>query len=233
MRAIMLLPGVMSIFCVGCSTMDVMVQKQGEMEKRLESLAQSGTIRDQRVSDLSAELTALQRSTRQSREEVESLRATIADLRAVLERGGQSSSAVSKIEVVNRSATDREREAGPPEEYVKAFGLFSANSFSEAISAFEAFLLSSPSSEYAGNSHFWIGECHYAQKEFRKAISSFQHVVDHYPASAKVPEAMLKIASCHTSLKEPQRARQVMEQLVAKYPDTPAAIKARELLTRQ
>jgi tol-pal system protein YbgF len=135
--------------------------------------------------------------------------------------------------VVNRVATDREREAGPPEAYVKAFGLFSANSFSEAISAFEAFLLSNPSSEYAGNSHFWIGECHYAQKEYRKAITSFQRVVEHYPASAKVPDAMLRIASCHSSLKEAQRARQVMEQLVAKYPDTPAAIKARELLTRQ
>lgn len=233
MRAIKLVAGAMSVLCVGCSTMDVMVQRQGETEKRLESLAQSGAIRDQRVSDLAAEVSLLQRTTRNNSEELETLRSTVVELRAALDKGGASSGTVSKIEVVNREATDREGESGPPVQYVQAFGLFSANSYAEAIASFDAFLRSNPASEYAGNAHYWVGECYFALKDYGKAIASYQKVLDRYPASPKVPDAMLKIAYSHSSLKEPQRARQLMDKLLQNHPETPAAVKAREWLSRQ
>ena len=115
---------------------------------------------------------------------------------------------------------------------MKAFGLFSANNYPAAISAFEDHLRKYPRGEYAGNAQYWIGECHYTQHDYRAALDAFNLVVKNYPQGAKVPDALLKIGFTFISLNEPDKARATLESLIAKYPRTPAAAKAQERLSR-
>jgi tol-pal system protein YbgF len=213
----------------GCVNTDVIVQKQGEMERRLEAVAQSGMLHAQRSDDLAAQLDALQQSQRQTREELESLKGAVQSLRAELALQSHARVGdVSRIEVVNRDAVDRESAA--PEEYVKAFGLFSASDYAGAIKGFEAFIRANPGSEYAGNARYWIGECYYARKEYNKARAAFQSLIDGYPASGKVPDAMLKLAYSLLAMNELTQGRRVLDELVSQYPGSQAAASAQERL---
>ena len=99
----------------------------------------------------------------------------------------------AKIEVVNQEAPAKGRDSGPPADYVKAFGLYSANNFPEAITAFETFLKNNPQSEYAANALYWIGECHYSLSDLPKAKDIFFKVAGNYPNSPKAPDALLKL----------------------------------------
>lgn len=229
MRRNGMLAGLLLIALPGCANMDVIVQKQGEMEKRLESLAKTGGLQAQQISDLSAELSLLQESRRQDREDLEQIKGNLKALRVELaEREVPPARNVSRIEVVNREAGDRE--AGPPADYVKAFGLFSANDYGPAIEAFEAFIRSNPDSEYAGNARYWIGECHFARGNYEPARAAYQAVIDGYPASSKIPDAMLKAGFSLLNMNDQVRGITILNELIRQHPDSPAAASARERL---
>jgi tol-pal system protein YbgF len=118
------------------------------------------------------------------------------------------------------------------EAYMKAFGIFSANRHQEAISAFSEFIAAYPNSEYAANAQYWIGECHYSQKDYQKALDAFNIVLSKYPKGKKVPDAMLKVAFSQLSLSDQASARVTMQKLIDTYPRSPAAAKAKERLNR-
>jgi len=224
-----MLTGLLLLALPGCANMDVIVQKQGEMEKRLESLAKTGGLQAQQISDLSAEISRLQESRRQDRADLELIKGNLKAYRVEMaEREPPRAESISRIEVVNREAGDRE--SGPPAEYVKAFGLFSANNYGEAIEAFEAFIRTNPDSEYAGNARYWIGECHYTRGNYEPARAAYQAVIDGYPASSKIPDAMLKSAFSLLNMNDQVRGTTVLNELIRQHPDSPAAASARERL---
>lgn len=224
-------------FCLvaaaGCTGQDVMVRKQSEMETRLEHLHQASTSSGVRLAELSAEVAALRERLAAQGAELEQVKAGQRELQAnITERLAQVApvaGATSRIEVVSRDDAPREKD-GPPEAYLKAFGLYSANNFAAAVEAFQAFLTEYPDSEYAGNALYWIGECHYSRSDLPRALDAFRMVVERYPTGNKVPDALLKSGFTLYALKEPERARETLESLVAKYPRSPAAVKARERL---
>lgn len=238
MRTAQLFAGSIFMVLAGCSNMDVVIQRQAEMDRRLESLVQANSSLNMRINEISGELNQIRESRKSDREELASIKSSQSTLRAMIadqvaSQGEPSPANLQKIEVVNREATVREHgEGGPPESYVKAFGLFSANNYREAIAAFEEFIRINPSNEYAGNARYWIGECYYTQKDYPLALVSFQNVIDKYPNGNKVADAMLKVAFSHISMNEPDKAKLVLESLVRKFPKSPAAAKARERLNR-
>jgi tol-pal system protein YbgF len=168
--------------------------------------------------------------------QIKQLQTTIQELRSSQEElkarlAAASQPAVQKIEVVNQEPVVKGKDIGPPTEYLKAFGLYSANNYTAAITAFEAFLKRNPKSEYAANAIYWIGECYYSQSDLPKAKASFQKTIENYPKSAKMPDAMLKLGYTLAALKEKDKAQAMFESLIKKYPGSPAAVKARERLT--
>ena len=122
------------------------------------------------------------------------------------------------------------RESGPPAEYLKSFGLYSANNFSAAIESFESFLKNNPQSDYAANALYWIGECHYTLSDLPKAKEAFLKVAESYPKSSKTPDALLKLGYTLSAMKEKEKAMVIFERIITSYPSSPAAIKARERL---
>ncbi len=223
----------MSIGCFAlcaCANTDVIVKKQAEMEARLEQLIQGNAAATAQLAEMANEVKDL-------RTQVKANAAVLEELKSA-SRGSAPQEVASspgvpqspRIEVVNEDVAPADRQSTAQDAYMKAFGLFSANSYNEAVMAFESFIRSYPNSEYAGNAQYWIGECYYTQRDFPQAMEAFNKVIEKYPTGNKVPDAMLKIGLTYVSMNEPGKARAALQSLLDKYPRSQAAAKARERL---
>jgi len=227
----------LSLFLSGCAANDLMVKRQAESEAKIEFLIQSSKkaeqrhnelagvlqVQDERLQSVTGELKQLRDENRDMRAYGEELKARVASL--------AQQSQTPKVEIVNQpSPVKAARESGPPAEYLKAFGLYSANKFPDAIEAFDSFLKNNPQSDYAPNAVYWIGECHYTLSDLPKAKEAFLKVSESYPKSSKTPDALLKLGYTLSALKEKEKATGIFERIITSYPSSPAAIKARERL---
>ena len=221
----------------GCAANDLMLKRQSESEARVEHLIQSDKKAEVRMNELSGQIRTRDEQATATASQIAQLQETIRELRTAQDESKArlvllaQQTATSKIEVVNQESTPKGKDAGPPAEYVKAFGLYSANNFAGAITAFEAFLKNNPQSDYAANALYWIGECHYSLSDLPKAKDIFFKVAGNYPNSSKAPDALLKLGYTLAAMKEKDKAHAIFESLIKSYPSSPAATKARERLT--
>lgn len=221
----------------GCAANDLMLKRQSESEAKIENLIQSGKKNEARINELSDRNKIRDDQYKATTTQIAQLQETIRELRT-----GQDElkarlvllakqTATPKVEIVNQEPAPKGRETGPPAEYVKAFGLYSANNFAAAIESFDGFIKNNPQSDYAANALYWIGECHYSLSDLPKAKEIFFKVAGTYPNSSKAPDAMLKLGYTLAAMKEKEKAHAIFESLIKSYPSSPAATKARERLT--
>ena len=143
-----------------------------------------------------------------------------------------------KLEQVKEAAAAEKppAETGPPaaeaRNYEAALNLFKAGNYPLAISAFQLFLHSHPSSKLAPSAQYWIGNAHFAQRDYKQAIAAQQKVISAWPEDAKSPEAMANIASSQDALGDARGARKTLEGLVARYPASAAATSAKQRLSQ-
>ena len=221
----------------GCAANDLMLKRQSESEARVEHLIQSDKKAEVRMNELSGQIRTRDEQATATASQIAQLQETIRELRTAQDESKArlvllaQQTATPKIEEVNQESTPKGKDAGPPAEYVKAFGLYSANNFAGAITAFEAFLKNNPQSDYAANALYWIGECHYTLSDLPKAKDIFFKVAGNYPNSSKAPDALLKLGYTLAAMKERDKAHAIFESLIKSYPSSPAATKARERLT--
>lgn len=219
----------------GCAANDLTIKRQTETETKVEHLFQiSGGI-EARLNELSARLAGLEEQEAQRATLIKELGSGVRELKEVnqaLQDKLQNSAvtATPKVELVNPDPAPKGRDGGPPQAYVKAFGLYSTNSFTAAIQAFELFLKELPASEYVPNAHYWIGECHYSSSDLPNALIAFQKVVDGWPRHSKASDALLKMGYSYLAQKQHDKAKSSFERLIRSYPGSPAAVKARERL---
>ncbi len=226
------------IVATGCASQDVVIQKQAELEARLEYLVQTSNATNARITALSNELKDLNEKMQANSFTPRELKDSgTAPPAAASEPQQGSPSTVpqvsAKIEVINQDTTTREKSDAISAAYMEAFGLYSANDYAAAIKAFSVFLEKHPDTEYAVNAQYWIGECYYSQSNLSLALDSFRKVVEKYPKGKKVPDALLKTGYTLIAMKETEKGRAVLASLVEKYPNSPAAAKAKERLRIQ
>lgn len=218
----------------GCTAQQEMVRKQSEMESRLEFLAQGNKLLTAQVAQLSDEL-------KQVKDQLDNHSSSLRDMKAAIERAGNTRTdsqprkepagpSVTKIELINNDTGTRKKSDESSADYMKAFGLYSANNYNAAVVEFKSYLQKYPGAEFAVNARYWIGECYYSMSDLPKALESFNKVVEDYPTGKKVPDAMLKIGYTQFAMKEPDKARATLAALVERFPESPAATKARERL---
>ena len=116
--------------------------------------------------------------------------------------------------------------------YRNAFLLLKQRRHEEAITAFEEFLASYPSSKYAGNAQYWLAEANYVTKRYDRALEEFQKVLDLYPTSSKVPDARLKMGYTYYELEQWEDARVTLTRLRAQFPNSTVAGLAQQRLER-
>jgi tol-pal system protein YbgF len=230
--------GFMAVFILtGCAADDLLVKRQSEADAKIEHLIQAGKKGEQRLNELSAQIQRMDDRERETVDQIKQLHTLLQDMRISQEDVKArltlltQQAATPKIEVVNPEPPVKNRDHGPPFDYLKAFGLYSANKFVAAIDAFELFLKNNPQSDYAANALYWIGECHYSMADFPNALSTFQKMMNNYPKSTKFPDALLKTGYTYSALKEKEKSVAAFERLIKSYPGSPAASKAREKLT--
>jgi tol-pal system protein YbgF len=225
------------LLTAGCAGQDILVQKQTEMEARLEYLIQRNNAAAKRIDELSNELKDMQdrmktnsAAVRQSDSASKDRGDTVAEIVPEKKPAIFPTASVTKIELIDRDAPSKVRNDTASVAYMRAFGLYSANKYGMAIDSFNSFLQTYPATEYAVNAQYWLGECYYTQSDLPKALNAFNKVVERYPKGKKVPDALLKIGYTLFAMKEQKKARAVLTSLTEKFPDSPAAAKARERL---
>jgi tol-pal system protein YbgF len=220
----------------GCANQDVIMQKQTEMEARLEYLIQSNNTTTRQINELSNQLKDIRdrqqvASTTPPRSEAANVESGISGSK---DSPGQKTVAplppVAKIELINRDASSKGQSDEASAAYMNAFGLYSANKYGMAIDSFQSFLQKYPSTDFASNAQYWLGECYYTKSDLPNALDSFNKVVELYPNGKKVPDALLKIGYTLLAMNEPQKARTALTSLIERFPDNPVADKAREKL---
>ena len=183
--------------------------------------------------------------------QIEALRAEIARMRGQLEviqnqaetadkRGKDQyvdiDTRLRKLEQVKEAAAADKpgAEAGPPaaetKVYEAALNQFKLGNYPLAVSAFQGFLVTYPSSKLAPSAQYWIGNAYFAQRDYKQAIAAQQKVISAWPEDAKASDAMLNIASAQDAMGDRRGAQRTLEGLVAKYPQSPAAASARQRL---
>lgn len=214
----------------GCAANDLVVQRQSSMELRLEQVMQAQKASRAEIAAASVQMQEIRElSTRQAAYEkdmllkYETLLERVKILSNRLNQVEASARQSAKIELVNQETVPEGREESIQAEYMKAFGLFSANNFSGAAEAFNSFVSAYPESEYAPNARYWLGECYFTLGRFKEAIDSFERLLEMKPSPKRASEAMLRAGSAWYRLDEPARGSAMMKLLIEKYPGSEAA----------
>jgi tol-pal system protein YbgF len=107
--------------------------------------------------------------------------------------------------------------------YQKAYGTFKNGDYPGALRLFEAFLRTYPTSEYADNARYWIGESYYQQGDYERAILEYEKVLQQYPKGDKVPHALLKQGFSFLNLGDRVDAKLLLQKVIQEYPQSPQA----------
>ena len=107
--------------------------------------------------------------------------------------------------------------------YDQAFQALKELRYADAAEDFQSFLDAYPSSDYADNAQYWLGESYYVTRNYDIALIAFQNLMDNYPQSPKVPDALLKVGYTHYELEQWDSSRAALTQVQESYPDTTLA----------
>jgi len=107
--------------------------------------------------------------------------------------------------------------------YRAAFKLLKEGRYTPATSRFRAFLTKYPSSAYADNAQYWLGEVSYVTRAYEQAIAEFDKVLNNYPDSTKHADALLKQGYCYYELKNFAKANELLNAVMTRYPHSTAA----------
>ena len=128
-------------------------------------------------------------------------------------------------------------EMGEQEAYQAAYGLVRERQFSEALTAFDAFLSEFPFGRFAPNAHYWLGELYLVVEPVdpEAARQNFQVLLDQYPNDRKVPYALYKLGRVHALKGNEERSREYLDRVIAEYgaDGHPAAQLAQDFINSQ
>jgi tol-pal system protein YbgF len=211
---------------------------------------------DERIAELRKLIDDFQQATGRSAADIgvdiENIKSQIMELRGQLElmqhaldlatkqvatATGSSSSPTTdqkhKVEIV-KTTTNTDPLAGiqRPEKqdefYKLAANMLEAKQSQAARMLFDEFNKKWPTSPYAGNALYWIGESYYIEKNYRDAAISFQQVREKYPKGTKAADALLRLGYCFAAMEMYSEALPFLKEFVQTYPKNPNVSKVKE-----
>ncbi len=118
------------------------------------------------------------------------------------------------------------------EAYKNGLDMVQDGDFLSAVSSFRKFLKTYPSSNFADNAQFWVGECYYALRDYPKAIKEFQVVSDKYSKSNKIAASVLKQGLAFSEMGMADETKPFLKKVIKNYPGSDESIHAQEKLDR-
>jgi tol-pal system protein YbgF len=118
----------------------------------------------------------------------------------------------------------------PAQFYQRVMGDYAAGQYDLAISGFEAFIRSFPTSPQADDAQLLIGNSWFNQGNFDQAVAAYQKVMTDFPQSEQVPSALYKIGQSYENLKQLDQARKSYERVVKEFPTAQESVLSRQRL---
>lgn len=107
---------------------------------------------------------------------------------------------------------------------------YAAGQWPLAISGFEQFIRSFPTSDRADDAQFYIGESYQLDGKFKEAVTAYEKVIADYPSGDRVPQALYKRGVALSLLGDNDRARESFQQVIRNYPRSEVAVLAKQVL---
>ena len=121
------------------------------------------------------------------------------------------------------TTTQQASQAGEDEAYESAVNLIlKSREYDKAIPAFQSFIERFPSSSYAPNAHYWLGQLLFNKQNWSEASEQFNIVANRFSDSAKRPDALLKLGVIAERTGDAASARQLLQQVITEYPNSSA-----------
>jgi tol-pal system protein YbgF len=131
------------------------------------------------------------------------------------------SSESSGPDIASNSASDG---VGDQAAYQSAVDLvLNEKRYTQAITAFEAFVIDHPNSSYVPNAQYWLGQLLYKEKKRSEARAAFLVVADKYPKSNKRADSLLKIGIIDEYAGSIDSAKLFYQKTISEYPASSAA----------
>lgn len=204
---------------------------------------------DKEASRASDENAQLRRSLLELQNQIETLRAELAQQRG---RSEQLAREVAELQRQQKDMTqgveERLRKFEPVKvsvdgiefmaeqaekrDFEAALALFRKGEFTAAQPAFAEFIKRYNLSGYVPSAFFWLGNAQYATRDYKEAMQNFRTLLTQAPDHLRAPEAVLSIANCQIELKDLKGARKTLDDLIKAYPQSEAATTAKERLAR-
>ncbi|HSC28062.1 MAG TPA: tol-pal system protein YbgF [Vicinamibacterales bacterium] len=112
----------------------------------------------------------------------------------------------------------------------RIFADYTAGQYDLAISGFESFIRTFPTSPSADDAQLYIGNSHYNAGSYKDALAAYQKVILDYTKSDSVAVAWYKLGQTHERLNQPNEARKAYETVIKEYPSSNEAQLARTRL---
>jgi tol-pal system protein YbgF len=106
----------------------------------------------------------------------------------------------------------------PNQWYQRVMADYAAAQYDLAISGFEAFIRTFPTSPQADDAQLLIGNSYFNQGQFKEALLAYQKVINDFPQGDQVPTAHYKVGLTYESLKDDDAARKTYEAVIKNYP---------------
>jgi tol-pal system protein YbgF len=100
----------------------------------------------------------------------------------------------------------------------------------DSIQYFRTFVHESPTSPYADDAQYWIGDCYLQRGLYSNAIKEFNQVVLRYGSGDRAPAALLKLSQVFSKIGDQVDARLSLQKLVNRYPGSAESAQAYRLL---
>lgn len=94
--------------------------------------------------------------------------------------------------------------------------------YAGAIKAFKQFQTDYPNSTYAPNTHYWLGQLYFAQRQDDLAEQSFSAVLE-FKDSNKRADALVKLGDIAKRGNKTEQATKYYQQVISEYPDSSSA----------
>lgn len=225
----------------------VSAQSNLTLEQRIEQLEQQNQTRSQLQSQMSMQIIELQKEVKELRGVIEEhdyklqqiqdrqrdLYRDIENRLSALPKGGAVSSTpttgsttttASTPSVINPGTTKAVKETVSGDgrvEFESAFKLVRNRNYDQAVQSFESFLQNYPTSGYADNARFWIGQVYFAQSKLSEAEQQFSLLRTEYPESSKMSAAILKLAEIKVRQENWEQAKALYNEVVNIYTGAP------------
>jgi len=130
-----------------------------------------------------------------------------------------------------QAQAQQQAQAPPPDVlYANALRDYTGGKNDLALQEFGDYIKFYPSTDLAGNAHFYLAEIEFRQANYPQAIKDYDEVIQNFPTGNKAPAAQLKRGYSLIELGQKNDGVAELRRVIQRYPRSNEALQAREKL---